>query len=78
MTSPSTAQHREAAAKHPAVRVAVLTISDTRTPETDASGKSLRHIEYLIAEEVLPCYANTHSSNSVSSANVTESMEKSR
>lgn len=41
MASASTAQHRAQAATHPPVRVAVLTISDTRTPDTDASGKFL-------------------------------------
>jgi molybdenum cofactor biosynthesis protein B len=40
--APSSAQHRAAAPR--AVRVAVLTISDTRTPETDTSG------QYLLGE----------------------------
>ncbi|GGM15610.1 MogA/MoaB family molybdenum cofactor biosynthesis protein [Deinococcus aerophilus] len=40
--SPSSAQHRAAAPR--AVRVAVLTISDTRTAETDTSG------QYLLGE----------------------------
>lgn len=40
--SPSSQSHRDAAAALPPVRVAVLTISDTRTPETDASGQLLR------------------------------------
>ncbi|GGO30963.1 MogA/MoaB family molybdenum cofactor biosynthesis protein [Deinococcus humi] len=39
---PASQQHRAAAPRH--VRVAVLTISDTRTPETDTSG------QYLLAE----------------------------
>ncbi len=39
---PASQQHRAAAPRH--VRVAVLTISDTRTPDTDTSG------QYLLAE----------------------------
>ncbi|CAN5280543.1 MogA/MoaB family molybdenum cofactor biosynthesis protein [soil metagenome] len=39
MTSPSTEQHRAAARDIPPVRAAVLTISDTRTMETDTSGR---------------------------------------
>lgn len=42
MTSLSTTQHRAEAAKLPPVRVAILTISDTRTPETDTSGAWMR------------------------------------
>ena len=38
MASESTSQHREQAAALPSIRAAVLTISDTRTPETDKSG----------------------------------------
>jgi molybdenum cofactor biosynthesis protein B len=38
MASQSTQEHRAAAAQQPPVRVAVFTISDTRTPETDTSG----------------------------------------
>ncbi|MCC5876553.1 MAG: MogA/MoaB family molybdenum cofactor biosynthesis protein [Candidatus Sumerlaeia bacterium] len=37
--SQSTSQHRAEAEKHPPVQVAILTISDTRTPETDSSGR---------------------------------------
>lgn len=48
MPSSSTQQHRSEAEKLPPVRVAVLTISDTRTPETDTSGGYLR--ERLAAE----------------------------
>ncbi len=42
MTSLSTQQHREEAGKLPPVDVAVLTISDTRTEETDKSGALIR------------------------------------
>lgn len=42
MASQSTEEHREEALKRPPVRVAVLTVSDTRTPETDKSGALIR------------------------------------
>lgn len=39
----SARQHEERAAReHPTVRVAVVTVSDTRTPDTDVSGRILR------------------------------------
>jgi len=44
MASLSTQQHRAAAEQHPPARVAILTISDTRTPETDASGAKIREV----------------------------------
>ena len=40
--SPSAQQHREASPE--AVRCAVLTISDTRNPETDASGRMIKDL----------------------------------
>ncbi|MFD1730688.1 molybdenum cofactor biosynthesis protein B [Deinococcus malanensis] len=40
VSSTSTAEHRDAAPA--SVRVAVITVSDTRTPETDTSGQYLR------------------------------------
>lgn len=42
--SQSTAQHRSEAEKHPPVNVAILTISDTRTPETDTSGQLMAEL----------------------------------
>ncbi len=42
MSSPSTSAHRSAAAGGPPVRVAILTVSDTRTQETDKSGALIR------------------------------------
>ncbi|MCB2154365.1 MogA/MoaB family molybdenum cofactor biosynthesis protein [bacterium] len=42
MSSQSTQQHRAEAQELPPVRVAVFTISDTRTPETDKSGQLIR------------------------------------
>ncbi len=39
--SPSVEQHREAAPE--VVRCAILTVSDTRTSETDTSGQLIRH-----------------------------------
>jgi molybdenum cofactor biosynthesis protein B len=44
MASESTSQHRSQAAALPCVRAAVLTISDTRTPETDKSGALIRQL----------------------------------
>ena len=41
-TSASTAQHREMAAEHGPVLVAIVTVSDTRTPETDKNAAYLR------------------------------------
>lgn len=42
MSSESTQQHRELAAERGPVACAVLTVSDTRTPETDTSGALIR------------------------------------
>ena len=42
MTSESTQQHRTAAAGKGPVPCAILTVSDTRTPETDTSGAAIR------------------------------------
>ncbi|MFN3648826.1 MAG: molybdenum cofactor biosynthesis protein B [Armatimonadota bacterium] len=42
MPSESTQQHRAAAAERGPVACAVLTVSDTRTPETDTSGQLIR------------------------------------
>lgn len=42
MTSQSSERHRELAAERGPVPVAVVTVSDTRTPETDTSGAFLR------------------------------------
>jgi molybdenum cofactor biosynthesis protein B len=40
--SGSAAEHRTAAAARPPARVAVVTVSDTRTPDTDTSGAVIR------------------------------------
>ncbi len=40
--SESAARHKEAAAAHGPVRIAVITVSDTRTPETDKNAEYLR------------------------------------
>jgi molybdopterin adenylyltransferase len=55
--SPSSAAHREAAPD--SITCAVLTISDTRTPETDASGQAIRELlsitgHRVIAYEIVP------------------------
>lgn len=42
MSSESTQQHRQAAHKKGPVSCAIITVSDTRTPETDTSGKAIR------------------------------------
>src|SRR3954471_13619691 len=42
MPSESTQQHREAAAEKGPVACAIVTVSDTRTPETDTSGAAIR------------------------------------
>jgi molybdenum cofactor biosynthesis protein B len=42
MASESTEQHREAAAERGPVACAIVTVSDTRTPETDTSGAAIR------------------------------------
>ena len=47
-TSASTAEHREMAAEHGPVLVAIVTVSDTRTPETDENAAFLR--EQLAAD----------------------------
>ncbi|MBI1292329.1 molybdenum cofactor biosynthesis protein [bacterium] len=57
--SASTQQHREKANSHPPARVAVLTISDTRTPDTDTSGGLIREKllaggHSLVHYEILP------------------------
>ena len=41
-TSISTEQHREAAAEQGPVKIAIVTVSDTRTPETDKNAAYLR------------------------------------
>lgn len=41
MSSPSAQQHKSKAADKGPVRVAVVTVSDTRTPETDVNGRYL-------------------------------------
>lgn len=41
MSSPSAQQHKRNAADKGPVRVAVVTVSDTRTPETDVNGRYL-------------------------------------
>ncbi len=42
MPSPSEQQHKKAASKQGPVCVAVVTVSDTRTPDTDVNGRYLR------------------------------------
>jgi molybdenum cofactor biosynthesis protein B len=42
MSSPSASEHRKNAAARGPVAVAVVTVSDTRTPETDVNGQYLR------------------------------------
>jgi molybdenum cofactor biosynthesis protein B len=42
MSSQSTAQHREIAAQQGSVWIALVTVSDTRTPETDVNAHFLR------------------------------------
>jgi len=42
VSSESARQHREAAAKRGPVPCAIVTVSDTRTPETDTSGRAIR------------------------------------
>jgi molybdenum cofactor biosynthesis protein B len=44
MASQSTQEHREEASKLPPARVAVLTVSDTRTEATDKSGLLIREL----------------------------------
>lgn len=44
MASESTTRHRDEAARMGPVRIAWLTLSDTRTPETDASGALARRL----------------------------------
>ena len=41
MPSPSSAEHKRQAAERGPVTVAVVTVSDTRTPETDVNGRYL-------------------------------------
>ena len=42
MASEATQQHREAAAERGPIACAIVTVSDTRTVETDTSGKAIR------------------------------------
>ena len=42
MSSPTTREHRKEASRQGPIRVAVVTVSDTRTRETDRSGNYLR------------------------------------
>jgi molybdopterin adenylyltransferase len=42
MPSPSATDHKQKAAKQGPVSVAIITVSDTRTPSTDVNGKYLR------------------------------------
>lgn len=42
MTSDSAAQHKEKAAERGSVAVAIVTVSDSRTPETDVNARYLR------------------------------------
>ncbi len=42
MPSPSAEQHKQRASSKAPVTVAVVTVSDTRTPETDVNGRYLR------------------------------------
>lgn len=58
MPSESTNEHRQSAERLAPVRCAVLTISDTRTPETDRSGQLIRDLlvadgHAIVAYEVL-------------------------
>ena len=41
MSSPSAQQHKQSASGRGPIRVAVVTVSDTRTPETDSNGRYL-------------------------------------
>ena len=49
--SESVHKHRESAPEH--VRVAVLTISDTRTPETDTGGDTIEELMRTAGHEVV-------------------------
>jgi molybdopterin adenylyltransferase len=49
--SESARQHREAAPEH--VRLAVLTISDSRTPETDTGGDTIQELMEAAGHEVV-------------------------
>ena len=51
--SASTEQHREMAAEHGPVRVAIVTVSDTRTPETDKNAVYLREQLAVDGNEVV-------------------------
>jgi molybdopterin adenylyltransferase len=42
MSSPSSERHRAAAAERGPVAIAIVTVSDSRTPETDVNGEYLR------------------------------------
>lgn len=42
MPTPSSAQHKAAASERGPIKLAVVTVSDTRTPETDTNGHYLR------------------------------------
>lgn len=53
MASQSTQQHRDEAEKLPPVRVAVLTISDTRSVETDSSGALIQGLLSAAGHEVV-------------------------
>jgi molybdenum cofactor biosynthesis protein B len=55
MPSPSATDHKQKAAEQGPVSVAIVTVSDTRTPDTDVNGKYLR-------EEIKKAGHRVHSS----------------
>jgi molybdenum cofactor biosynthesis protein B len=55
MSTPSASDHKQKAAKRGPVSVAVVTVSDTRTAETDVNGKYLREAIEQTGHRVHSC-----------------------
>ncbi len=55
MPSPSASDHKQKAGERGPVSVAVVTVSDTRTPETDVNGKYLREAIEQAGHRVHSC-----------------------
>lgn len=49
----SASDHREQAEAQGAIRVAIVTVSDTRTPETDTSGRTIRELLEAAGHDVI-------------------------
>jgi len=51
MSSPSTQQHRDIAARQGPIHVAIVTVSDTRTRENDTGGDLIEELSLIHISE---------------------------